>query len=187
MPDNQGECRTSLQILKECGYNQGLCELLNTDPHTGIVGDDHDIARRKRIFGEHKIALPSVETYFNLLCRNFEDQNVIILIWTATIYLCFSIFSKSDTAYVQSLTIYTGLLLCAMISAFCDWKKEQQYLKLKDEINNDTQVVYRGAHGTTQKIPVRELVVGDIIALEQGDRVPADCIILDEMNLQTDE
>lgn len=47
--------------------------------------------------------------------------------------------------------------------------------------------MYRGAHGTTLQIKVRDLVVGDIIALDQGDRVPADCIILEEMNLKVDE
>ena len=74
-----------------------------------------------------------------------------------------------------------------MISALCDWIKEQQFLKLKDEINNDVQIVYRGAHGTTLEIKVRELVVGDVVALHQGDRIPADCIILEEMNMRVDE
>jgi hypothetical protein len=32
-----------LSILKECGYNRGLCNLLNTDFETGIVGDIADI------------------------------------------------------------------------------------------------------------------------------------------------
>jgi hypothetical protein len=31
-PDNQGECRISLNILRDCGYNHGLCRLLNTNP-----------------------------------------------------------------------------------------------------------------------------------------------------------
>jgi hypothetical protein len=38
-PDNQGECRISLNILKECGYNRGLCRLLDTDMESGIIGD----------------------------------------------------------------------------------------------------------------------------------------------------
>jgi Ca2+ transporting ATPase len=33
---------------------------------------------------------------------------------------------------------------------------------------------------------VRDLVVGDIVELNQGDRVPADCLILDEMNMVVD-
>ena len=59
-------------------------------------------------------------------------------------------FSASQTAYIEALTIYTGLLFSALISAFCDWIKERQYLKLKDEINNQTITVYRGAYGTVQ-------------------------------------
>jgi magnesium-transporting ATPase (P-type) len=55
------------------------------------------------------------------------------------------------------------LLFAALISATCDWIKESQYLKLKDEINNQTVTVFRGAYGTCQTIPMRDLVVGDIV------------------------
>ena len=112
---------------------------------------------------------------------------MIFLIWAATVYLMISMFSHSETAYIESLTIYSGLLFSAIISAFCDWIKERQHLKLKDEINNQTITVYRGAHGTVQQIPVREVVVGDIVDLKQGDRVPADCILVEEMNIKVDQ
>jgi Ca2+-transporting ATPase len=36
-------------------------------------------------------------------------------------------------------------------------------------------------------IPIRDLVVGDIIQISQGDRVPADCIVIQELNLIVDE
>ena len=161
--------------------------LLNSDQNTGIIGDKKDIERRHRLFGKHSIALPKIETFFNLLARQFEDTNAIILIWASTIYLLFSIFSQSSTAYIESLTIYSGLLFAALISALCDWIKERQYLKLKDEINNQKVQVYRGAYGTVTSISVRELVVGDIIDLHQGDRVPADCICMNDMNLAVDQ
>lgn len=148
IPDNKGECRTSLNILKDCGYNEGLCSYLNTDMETGIIGDKDDLQRRKQIFGNHSIALPSIQSFFTLLARNFEEDEVIILIWAATIYLAFSIFSKRSEAYIESLTIFGGLLFSAIISATCDWIKERQYLSLKDEVNNQTITVFRGAHGT---------------------------------------
>ena len=148
LPDNLGECRNSLNILKECGYNQGLCRLLGSDPETGISGDAEDIKRRQVAFGKHSIALPEIESFSNLLARNFEDINVICLIWAASIYLLFSMFSSSEAAYFESLTIYSGLLFSTMVSAFCDWVKERQYLKLRDEINNQFITVFRGVHGT---------------------------------------
>ena len=57
-PDNEGECRVTLNILKNCGYMTGLCAHLNTDPINGILGDNMDIERRRNLFGVHKMALP---------------------------------------------------------------------------------------------------------------------------------
>ena len=39
----------------------------------------------------------------------------------------------------------------------------------------------------TQTIPVTDLVVGDIIKLEQGMRIPADCVLLEGIDISTDE
>jgi hypothetical protein len=46
IPPNVGESRMSLNILRKCGYNAGLCQLLVTDKDTGIIGDEKDTARR---------------------------------------------------------------------------------------------------------------------------------------------
>ena len=111
--------------------------------------------------------------------------------WAATIYLGISMFSPTEQkvyiGLLESLTIYSGLMFAAIISASCDFIKERQFLKLKDEINNQEVTVYRGAYGTCTSIPVRELVVGDIVDINQGDRVPADCILVEEMNVTVDE
>jgi hypothetical protein len=65
--------------------------------------------------------------------------------WAAFIYLLCSIFSD-DMAYVETLTIYSGLFFAALISACCDYIKEYQFTALKDEINNQQIVVFRGAN-----------------------------------------
>ena len=110
-----------------------------------------------------------------------------MLCWAATIYLIASIFGSSTTAYVESLTIYTGLLLICLISGLCDWWKERQFLQLRKEINNQRINVYRGAYGTVKNIPITEIVVGDVVDLQQGDRVPSDCILIEEMNITVDQ
>lgn len=46
---------------------------------------------------------------------------------------------------------------------------------------------YRGGNGLTKTISDQELVVGDIIKLETGMRIPADCIILEGADLAADE
>jgi hypothetical protein len=97
-PDNEGETRISLQILRDCGYNAGLCRLLNSDPETGIVGDPADLDRRQEIFGKHSIAIPTITPMFTIMARQFEDSNVIFLTKAATLYLIVSLFGNDKGA-----------------------------------------------------------------------------------------
>ena len=161
--------------------------MLVSDKESGIIGDHRDLERRQKLFGKNKIALPEITSFHELMASQFEDDNVIFLIIAATAYLGFSVFSKSDTAYMESLTIYMGVFFASFISAFCDWIKERQFLKIKDEINNAHVLVYRGAFGSVVSISIRDLVVGDLIDIQAGDRVPADCLLVDETNITTDQ
>jgi len=47
--------------------------------------------------------------------------------------------------------------------------------------------VLRGQYGSVKSIPIKELVVGDIVELLPGDRVPADCLLIEEMNMTVDQ
>jgi Ca2+-transporting ATPase len=88
---------------------------------------------------------------------------------------------------MEALTIYSGAVLATGIAAWAEHKQESQFLKIKDEVNNTKVTVFRGQYGTESEILVRELVVGDVITVEQGDIVPADCILIEEMNIVVDE
>ena len=57
---------------------------------------------------------------------------------------------------------------------------------LHDEVNNSEVTVYRGANSCVS-VPIRDLVVGDLIRVNQGDRVPADCILVEETSIVVDE
>jgi len=120
-----------------------------SDTESGILGSKADLERRLKLFGKNKIAIPSITTFLDLLATQFEDTNVCFLIVAATMYLIFSFYSGRQNAYIESLTIYCGVLFAALISAICDHIKERQFLKIKDEINNQEVLVYRGAYGTT--------------------------------------
>lgn len=75
----------------------------------------------------------------------------------------------------------------ALLSSLCNWGKEKQYLRLHDEIMNEKIGVIRGQYGLSQTCNISELVVGDIISIETGMRIPADCILIEGMDLKCDE
>lgn len=54
-------------------------------------------------------------------------------------------------------------------------------------IKEGTIPVIRGKFGATRSISIWELVVGDVILLSTGDRVPADCLILESSDLQVEQ
>lgn len=112
---------------------------------------------------------------------------MISLIIAATLYLFFTLFEPKASAWMEVLTIYGGVVLATLLSAYSEYKQEKQFLKIKDEINNTVVTVYRGQYGVEDEILVRDLVVGDIISVQQGDIVPADCILIEEMNITVNE
>jgi len=77
--------------------------------------------------------------------------------------------------------------LATAISGWSEYTQEKQFLLIQDEINNTTVTVFRGQYGTEGEVLVKNLVVGDIISVQQGDIVPADCLLIKEMNIAVDE
>ena len=109
-----------------------------------------------------------------------------ILLIFATISLVVGMFSKGDMKWLEAVSIYFAVIFAGMIQTFCDWGKEKQFLRLRAEIMKEKVTVLRGQYGTSQTIYVKDLVVGDIVLLNQGDRVPADCLLLEEMDMRVD-
>ena len=111
-------------MLKECGYNEGLLNFLNTDKLTGIVGTDCDLERRITMFGKNKIALPSITSFVDLLYRQFEDANIQLLIVAGTIYTIFCLWGSDSESgndkspEYEALTIFSGVALSTLI---CAW------------------------------------------------------------------
>ena len=63
----------------------------------------------------------------------------------------------------ESLTIFGGTFFAALVCAIADWTKENQFLKIREEIDKEKVVVFRGQNPTEREIPSRALVVGDVI------------------------
>jgi magnesium-transporting ATPase (P-type) len=54
-------------------------------------------------------------------------------------------------------------------------------------VKDENIAVVRGKYGATQSVNIFDLVVGDVILLETGSRIPADCILIEGQDLSVDE
>lgn len=88
---------------------------------------------------------------------------------------------------MESVSIFFAVALATTIQAVCSFGKDRQF-RVNQEASLKTNArVIRGQYGTSQEIPAADLVVGDVILLHAGDRVPADCILIEEQDMFVDE
>jgi Ca2+-transporting ATPase len=82
----------------------------------------------------------------------------------------------------MSVTILAVVLINAVFSLFQEWRAEKAMETLKSWMPEYAKAI---RDGELKKILVRNLVPGDIIVLEDGDRVPADARLIDAYDLWT--
>lgn len=78
----------------------------------------------------------------------------------------------------------------AFVSVFTasnEYLKAKQFLKLNDEVKNEEISVYRGQYGLSQNVKSHDIVVGDVILIEAGMKIPADCIMIDGIDVYANE
>jgi P-type E1-E2 ATPase len=103
------------------------------------------------------------------------------------VWIVISFWSTEAYEWLEGASILFAVLFAAVIQTSTDYSKESKFLLLANEIQQEKCKVLRGQYATTQEIRVSEVVVGDVVLLEAGDRVPADCWLIEEMDMNVDE
>ena len=148
---------------------------LRTDPKRGLTSQE--AKKRLKIYGPNRLQATKKENWATILLRQFTDVLVIILLVAAAI--SFTIGERGD-AY----TILAIVILNAILGFVQEYKAEKALEALKKMLSPKCKVVRDGA---TIKIDSKNVVPGDIVVLDIGDRVPADMRIIEAINLKVDE
>ena len=122
---------------------------------------------------EGKKKTSALSIFFN----QFKDFMVIILL------ICMVVSAMMGET-VEAIAIVAIVVLNAVMGFAQEFKTERTMEALA-QLAAPMATVYRD--GTLQSIPAKDLVPGDIVALEQGDRVPADGFLQQSQNLAADE
>jgi Ca2+-transporting ATPase len=93
-----------------------------------------------------------------------------------------SLLSAFSGMWQLSLIIIMVVLVNTLFSLFQEWRAEKAMKTLKNWMPEYAKVI---RDGELQKILVKELVPGDVIVLEEGDRVPADARLIEAFDLWT--
>ena len=89
------------------------------------------------------------------------------------------------TVFFEPIGIIVALILATSIAYFLEKKNEKTFQSL-NQTNDEVPVkVYRNGH--ICQVPRKDIVVGDIIKLDTGEEIPADCELLESLNLIVNE
>jgi magnesium-transporting ATPase (P-type) len=170
------------------GGIDGLLGKLKTSMTEGIKG--HDLLERDEQFGNNKKADYKTTGICKLFLMALDDLMLKILIVAALISIVVSmIFAESDErsiAWVEGAAILFAVAVVTMVTAWNDWQKEKQFMKLTklgDSKNN--LVVLRDGDNVT--INIDEIKVGDLIQVKVGMSIPTDAILVKGTGVTTDE
>lgn len=120
----------------------------------------------------------------------FGDPLFKILIMAFVLSMGISIYEfiwvgAGFKTFFEPIGIIVALILATSIAFVLERKNEKTFQSL-NEVNDDTLVkVIRNSN--VCQVPRKDIVVGDIVLLEAGEEIPADCELLDALNLNVNE
>lgn len=152
-----------------------VAETLGVDVEQGL--SDSEAALRLKLNGPNTLEKQDGTAWWRLLLRQFSS----IVVW---LLLAATVVAWLTNGVVEAAAIFTVLLLNAIIGFAIEWKAGRELDALRDQTITTARV---RREGRAKTVDASELVIGDIIIVNAGDRVPTDARLLEAANLQADE
>ncbi|GAB6098538.1 calcium-transporting P-type ATPase, PMR1-type [Halanaerocella petrolearia] len=152
-----------------------LEEVLDTDLDQGL--NDKQVDDRLDRVGFNKLPTKESSSILSLILEQFQDFMVLVLIGATAI--SFALGEMAD-----AVTILAIIILNALMGFTQEYRAEKSLQALK-ELSAPTARVLRA--GQIEEVPSKELVPGDIILIERGDKIPADSRVIAATNLEVNE
>ncbi|MDR0291807.1 MAG: cation-translocating P-type ATPase [Elusimicrobium sp.] len=162
------------------GTLEDIFKTLYTDPQKGLT--DKQAAEIQSEKGFNEFEEEKKESIFVKILHSLSDLTTIILLVAAAISGFLAV--TTSEGYVEPVVILAIVIINSVLSLRQEMGAEKALEALKN-MNADTTVVIR--NGVKAELDVKQLVPGDILVLEAGDKVPADARIITSAALKVDE
>lgn len=173
------------QITKEMLYisseeasritHQDVAMRLQVGTKSGIT--NNEVSFRRRMTGWNELSIGSTTPLWLKYIEQFKDPMIILLLISAVVSLIMRQFD-------DSFSITIAILIVVTVAFIQEYRSEKSLDALKRLVPHKCHVL---RHGKPKHILARELVPGDIVLLQSGDRVPADLRLFEIHDLSIDE
>ncbi|KAL4452347.1 hypothetical protein ABPG75_008009 [Micractinium tetrahymenae] len=175
----------------ELGGLEGAAAALKVSLHDGVsaaASKGCDLESRRAAFGANKFKEIPPKSFFKLWLAALKDPTLIMLMAAALVSTVLGVAvpaEREDSAWSEGVAIWVAVLVVSLVGAFNDWNKDRQFQKLNAQKDIIDVKVIRGGQQLT--IPNTDVVVGDVMLLDTGDKLVADGYVIEVHGLVVDE
>ena len=136
---------------------------------------DQQVEESRSKFGSNEIPDSEPTTFWEEFKETFSDPMIKILLAIAALMIVMFFFGYAEI--YEPLGTIVAVLIVATVSAKTGVASDTKYRELKDNTEKDKCKVHR--NGVITVIDVDDVVVGDKVLLQSGDKIPADGVLID--------
>jgi len=152
-----------------------VIRLFKTDAEKGLSAKE--AGERLVALGKNTISTSKRTSGFSIFCNQLKSPLILVLIVAGIVTIAIS-------QYKDAVFIFFAVIVNSALGFYQENKAERALSEIKTYLKQRTRVF---RDGKEREIDAEELVVGDIIRLAQGDRVPADARVMFVNDFQVDE
>lgn len=136
---------------------------------------DSQVEESRKTHGSNALSQLETETFWDKLKGNFKDPIIRILMLALVIEVVFWYMGKTE--WYEPIGIAIAVMIATLVGTYSEFSNEQSFQKLQEEASKIKCKVYR--NGKLEQINIDDIVNGDYILVQVGDKIPVDGIILD--------
>ena len=165
---------------------QEVAEKLKTSLEKGLTDDD--VNNRLEIYGLNELRETKKISAWQILLSQFKDFLVYLLLFAIAISIIVGFYELSigeePSEFLDALVIFIILIVNAVLGFYQEFKAEKALESLKKMAPRNAKV---RRNGIVKEIEVKYVVPGDILQLDEGDKLPADARLTKAYSLYIDE
>lgn len=149
-----------------------------------------EVAESRSEYGTNVMTPPPGVPVWKKFIEKFKDPMIVILIVAGFLSLGISFYEwhwlgHGADAFIEPVGIFFAILLASGLSFYFEQKADKEF-DLLNKVNDDEPVQVVREDNMTE-IAKKDVVVGDIVILNQGNDIPADGVLIEAKSMNVDE
>ena len=176
--------KANKEHLDNFGGAAKMFDAWKINPEVGL--SQAEVETMRGAYGPNMFPESKMASFLELFIGAMEDITLLILLAAALVSLIIGAVTDPEAGWIEGVAIFIAVFLVATLTAGNNYTKELQFRALEKSAQSDERASVLRA-GSIERINPNDIVVGDILVLQAGDSIPADCVVFDNSKCKVNE